>query len=877
MKILEREPFLRDLRAWLEDAAAGRGRMAFVAGEAGIGKTVLVRLFVQAVEGLARVAMGQCDPLSTPRVLGPLVDAADVIGREIGRLIDVGAPQTRLFHGTLAALAADRRPTILVLEDVHWADEGTLDLLRFLGRRIASVRAMVMATYREDEVGPNHPLTTVLGDLATAEGVRRLSVPPLTAASVEVLARGSDLDPRELHRLTGGNPFFVTECLAARTQAVPVTVRDAVLARSARLSPAARRVLDAAAVIGSPAELDILRGVAGEDYPAVAEVLSSGMLRGGDQAVSFRHELARRAVLDALTPERAGEVHRGVLRALLDHSRADPARRAHHAEAAGDRAMTVRYAAEAGRRASQLGAHREATAQYARALRAAQAVTAAARADLLEAFAEESGMVDHVGDTLSALDEAIAIRRNARDGLREAVDLTRRSVYAIRAGRNDEGEENIQAAFDLLAAHPPGAELARAYRAYAYMRMLNRDNAEAVAWAERAIRLAHDVNDVTTLVGAHNALGSALILSGDTARGVEHLEHSRRMAEDAGLTHDAAVAYVNLGSASGEVFQLAQADRYFREGLAYCIDHDIDQSRYYLLAWRALSHLYQGRWDEAERDARSVVGVAHASVISRITALIALGRVLTRRGDPAARAALDEALALTGRTATLQRVAPVRAARAEAAWLGGDHARAAEEASPGYELAAKHRHPWFGGELAYWLWTTGGLETVPEWLAEPHALQLAGRSEDAAAAWERLGCPFEQARALSHSSDEDALRRAHRIFDHLGARPMATLVARRLRAAGVRNIPRGPRPATRTHPSGLTPREVEIVTLLADGLRNPEIARRLYLSAKTVDHHVSSILAKLGVRSRAEVVREAVRLGLLDAPARTNQHGSTWG
>jgi len=863
--------------------------MVFIGGEAGIGKTVLVRLFAGSLAGVARVAIGRCDPLSTPRALGPLFDIANTLGGEIGALLEGRVNRLRLFRGVLAAAAGPRR-TVLVLEDLHWADEATLDMLRFLGRRIAGGRGMVIATYRDDEVGPRHPLTAVLGDLATAEGVRRFTLPRLTAAAVEALARGSGLDPRELHRLTRGNPFFVTECLAAsapgasRAEAtlpqsppsgpgnqtrpgavprVPDSIRDAVLARASRLSPSAQQALQAAAVIGDEVDSRILRAVAADTLGAIDEVLTSGMLLAGERSVRFRHELARQAILEATPPARSAELHRSTLAVLGADPDADPARLAHHAEAAGNEALTLQYASDAARRASQMGSHREAGAQYARALRAAARVSRAQRADLLEAYAEECGLTDHLERALQALDEAIAIRHAEGDATREAVGLTRRSLYSIRAGRNAEGEHSIRAALELLSALPAGVELARAYRAFAYIRMLNRDNAEGVTWGNRAIALATEHGDTRTVVGAHNAIGSALILEGDIERGIAHLETSAALAAEHGLYVEVSNAHVNLGSALGEVFQLRRADPYLQEGLAYATEHDLDPTRHYMLAWRALSHLYQGRWEDAQHDAEAVRAAPHASAISRITALIALGRLLTRRGDPGGRSILDEAAALAGGTGTLQRIGPVRAARAEAAWLRGDRTGVVEEALPGFHLAARHRHAWFGGELAFWLWTGDALEAVPDWLAEPHALLLAGRWEQAAAAWETLGCPYEQARALAHASEEPALRRAHAIFDRLGARPMAAVVARRLREAGVRNIPRGPRPTTRSHPAGLTARELEVVTLLAQGLRNPEIAQRLYVSTKTVDHHVSSILAKLGVRSRAEVVREAVRLKLL--------------
>lgn len=274
MRILEREAFLKDLKGWLREATAGEGRLVFLAGEAGIGKTVLLRVFAQAVEGLARVGMGACDPLSTPRPLGPLLDVAGTLAAETGQLLEAGAARADVFQAFLGEIGA--APTLVVFEDAQWADEATLDLLQFLGRRIGKTRALIVVTYRVEEIGPPHPLTTVLGDLATAEAVRRMTLPPLSEAAVRTLAMGSDLDPAELYRQTGGNPFFVTEVLAGGTHRIPATVRDAVLARASRLSAKGRRVLDAVAIIGFRLEPWIVIEVVG----AEGMRLTNASLRG---------------------------------------------------------------------------------------------------------------------------------------------------------------------------------------------------------------------------------------------------------------------------------------------------------------------------------------------------------------------------------------------------------------------------------------------------------------------------------------------------------------------------------------------------------------------------------------------------------------------
>lgn len=865
LSILERDAPLRDLKSWLREASAGPGRLVFVGGEAGIGKTVLVQTFCRSVEGLMPVALGACDPLSTPAPLTPLIDALPSLGSPVADAIAGSAPRAAVFRAVLADLTAT--PRLVAFEDVHWADEATLDLVRFLGRRIEGTRTMLVMTYRDDEVGPRHPLTRVLGDLATAAGVRRMTLPPLSLSAVETMARGSGLDPADLHRLTGGNPFYVTEVLAGGTGGIPGTVRDAVLARVSRLTDPARRVLETAAVMGPRAETRVIAAIEPETA-GLEECLSSGMLRGDGEAVSFRHELARRSVLDALPSHRRAALHAAALHALRAAGEGDAARLADHAEGAHDAAALTEFGRAAAQRASALGAHREAAGQLARILRIGTPLSGSERAELLMTYAEEASIIDDVSGALQGVEEAIALWRQAGNLLREGASLVRRSGLLVVAGRNPEGEAALAAGLRLLEGQPTSVELARAYRSQAYVRMLNRDNEDAIRVGEQAAALAHRLGDRPTVVGAYNAIGSSLILSDRIPEGVARLGESLRLAQEAGLEYYAALAYVNLGSALGEVYEFGRADHYLAAGIAYCRERDLDQSFFYMTAWQALCRLYQGRWNEVEEPAGKVVERSGTSVIARIMALLALGRLHARRGDPRARSVLDEALHLAEGTETLQRVAPVRAARAEAAWLRGNAAEAAAEAQAAYPLAVRHGHPWFVGELAYWMQQGGPPFDVSGACAKPFALEIAGRCEEAAAAWTALGCLYETARALAGASEEESLRNALAVFGQLGARPMAAVVSRRLRAMGVRGLPRGPRPLTRAHPVGLTAREVEVVGFIVQGLRNPEIAARMHLSVKTVDHHVSAVLAKLGVRSRTDVAREAARLGL-DGPQRS--------
>jgi len=313
----------------------------------------------------------------------------------------------------------------------------------------------------------------------------------------------------------------------------------------------------------------------------------------------------------------------------------------------------------------------------------------------------------------------------------------------------------------------------------------------------------------------------------------------------------------NLGSALGEMYRLDLANRYLAEAIQFATERDIDVTRLYARSWQANAQLHEGRWSEAAEAALDVLNASAAVTNSRTMALLALGRLRARRGDSGVWDVLDEALALADRSGTLQRKAPVHAARAEAAWLEGDSARTAAEALGAYPLALQKAHAWFAGELAYWQWKAGTLKDVPALSAEPYRLQMQRAPVEAHAAWQARHCPYEAARALVEVDSEEPLKTALQVFDRLGAAPAADRVRRRLRELGSSSIPRGPRAAARANAFGLTARELEVVALVAQGLTNGAIAARLHRSEKTVDHHVSAVLAKLDVNSREAAVAAA--------------------
>jgi DNA-binding CsgD family transcriptional regulator/tetratricopeptide (TPR) repeat protein len=863
-ELLERSDQLAALAESLDVVIAqAAGALVFVGGEAGVGKTVLLQAFCDQRRASVRILWGACEGLLTPGPLGPFFDLAEVTRGELEELVSSGARPHEVTAALIRELAGGRA-TVVVLEDLHWADEATLDVLRLLARKVEAVPALVLASYRDDELDRAHPLTLVLGELATARAVTRLEVAPLSADAVGELAEPHGLDAQELYRETNGNPFFVTEVLAAGTQEIPHTVRDAVLARVARLSDPARRLLEAIAIATPQAEVWFLEALAPAEVDHLEECLASGMVRSQPGGVAFRHELARLAVEESLPPNRRVSLHRGAVAALAatPDRATDSARIAHHADAAGDGAAVLRFAPAAAARAASLGAHREAAAQYARALRFAEVLPPAERAELLERGAYEGYLTGELDGAIAAQERALALRR-ALDDKRSEGDCLRSLSRLYRfLGRTKDAAEVGRQAVASLEPLPRGRELALAYVNLGHLYTVAEDAEEAMAWSSKALELGEQLDDPQVLAYALTNIGANQVLA-DAREAPAKLEQSLELALRAGFEDHAGRAYVNLVWWPLLRRRYDLVDRYLEEGLEYCSEHGLDLWRLFLIACRARVELDRGRWTQAADSASLALRDRRTWPVPRVLALTVLGLVRARRGDPDVWPLLDEALELAEPTGELQRIGPAAAARAEAAWLDARHEAVLGETAAALDLALRRRAPWAIGELACWRRRAGVADVVQDAVAAPYAAELSGDWGRAAELWAGLGCPYEAALALAGADDDGALRRSLDELQRLGAQPAAAIVARHLRERGARGLPRGPRAATRENPAGLTAREVEVLELVGEGLRNADIAERLFLSEKTVSHHVSAILRKLGVRTRGEASAEARRLGIV--------------
>jgi DNA-binding CsgD family transcriptional regulator/tetratricopeptide (TPR) repeat protein len=863
--LLERETVLAGLREALAEARSGRGGVVLVAGEAGAGKTAVVRRFCEEVRNSASVLWGDCDALFTPRPLAPFVDVAHATGGELLALVEGGAKPYGVASALLEQLATTGT-TVVVLEDVHWADEATLDVLRIVGRRIESVPAMLVATYRDDELGRAHPLRVALGELPT-RAVRRLKVPCLSLTAVAALAESSDVDAHELFARTSGNPFFVTEVLAAGVQEVPDSIRDAVLARTARLDARARELLDAIAIFPRQAEPWLLETVGSGTSDELESCLRTGIVTSAQGAIAFRHELARVVVEESIAPDRALTLHRRALAALADPpiGSRDLSRLAHHADAVRDRELVLTYAAGAAAEAAAVGAHREAADLYERAVRNASQLPPHELADLLERWSRECYLTDRSDEAIDALERAAACYHAVGDTLQEGATLARLGTILWCPGRGKESRVVARRAVDLLEQLPPGPDLARAYSSLAFALAQAPDEAGAWQAACRALELAESIGDPDALAYALVEFGWRL-LGPDPVRGLAVLDRAAAIGGERGLVEVVGPAYLGRLNAAMWAGDSDRARAALEEGLAYVQREGDELHELYLLADGAQLDLAEGRWPDAVESAALVLGRRAVSTFPRTVALTVLARVRMRRGDPDVAPLLAEARGLAEPTGELWRMAPVALAAVEAAWLRGD-AAAAREATEVVLARAVEVGGWSQvAQMQAWR-KRAGVDEQPHPLATegPYGLELSGGFEAAATAWTELGRPYEAALALADAGTEDALRRSHELLGELGARAPAAVVARRLRALGARDIPRGPRPATRENPAALTARELEILQLLKDGLRNATIAERLFLSERTIENHVSAILRKLGARSRGEAVAGAARLGVFGA------------
>lgn len=840
--LAERELPLAGLHHAFDEARVGRGRLVLVRGEAGIGKTALVGAFVDGLQPGVRVARGVCDGFATPQPFAPIHDLVPALGEDLRTMLEGDAG-----HGTVARWVRERLarsgPWVVVIEDLQWADEATLELLLFLARRLEGTTVLVLATWRDDEAAPA-TVERAIGALATIPTVRQIPLARLSRHGIGALAVDSRFDADELARLTGGNPLFVHEVLRSAGERIPISIREAIRGRIAGLDPRGRRALEAAAIAGPQAEPWLVAALAGEDVLGVDDGIREGLLAKG-AGIDFTHELTRMVVIDDMPVIRSIALHRTALATLRRAGSIDTARLAHHAEAAADAAATIEYAIDAGRRAYAMSALREAVDQFRRALRFAGNLDSAERADLLERLAQVLYLRNEMPEAYEMGRDAIALRRRG-DVRLLGLSLSRHAMIAILNGRMEEAQSSTAEAIALLESLGITRELGVAYMVLGRLGLGSGRYPEARAASQRAWEIGTAVADPEVRAVSLTSLGTISLLQGDE-RGYDELEESLAIARAAGLAEAVDRTLNNLGVSATSRRELRRAEAYFIELAEYGERSEI--VRCSIHQPRAEIALELGQWDEAEDLARG--GFGARDPVDPMLSRIILARIAIRRGgDPEPWLVGPERLAAELNSPLVGW--PLLTCRAEQAWFAGRLGDLEEPLRAALAEATDLGDDWAIGEFSRWLWLLGVLPEIDERAALPYRLEFVGDIAGAAKEWARIEMPYQLASCLAESDDLADLRRAHAILDGLGSTVLGARIAERIRELGGQ-VPRGPRPSTRAHPDGLTAREAEIAALVADGHSNRQIADQLHLSTKTAAHHVSAILGKLGLERRSQV------------------------
>jgi ATP/maltotriose-dependent transcriptional regulator MalT len=850
--LLERDRELETFAELLEGPERHGGRVVLIRGEAGIGKSALIQTFQTRFAQESRWHIGYCDDLQTPQPFAPLWD----IAAEVPAVAEALRAQDRyrVFESVFDLLGEPGPPVVLVLEDTHWSDEATLDAIRYLGRRIARTTGLLVITYRTGEVGEDHPLRSVVGDLPI-DAVVRIEPSPLSRAAVARIVDGAGLDPDQVMASSRGNPFLVTEMRAVGADAVPVSVRDSVMARVERLDAGSRALLKAMAVIPGHIGLGELISLTGANPAQLAECERMELIEMQAGQVAFRHDLIRRAIESTLTYSELADTHARVLDLLPAGT--DPARLVHHARGANDIDRFVPLALEAARRAAAVSSNREAVAHYRSLEHHLAAFPEVTAGEILLEWA----LIEHYLEDPRAVllfDSAIEIKRRTGTMKDLAAALVVGSDVKRARGLFQQAHEHVDEAIAVLHGDESAPQLAAALAAKAWLLIHRGDIPTAEALSQRALELADRTGNAPASLDAASALGTLAYVRGEPG-GLDMMEGVRRRARDLALYVEEVSTLLRIGRVAIEIRDLARAADYGRQARSAAARHELSVLETEAAVIMAEAQLGSGEWSAAEDQTVEAIG-RHPAVDVRFERLLGVLGVRSGRGD--AMGHLERSWKLAEASGEIDHLLEAGAGLLEAMWVTGPVDTAMVERCAGLvERGIEDEYPWPAGWLAFWLWSLDALADIPPGLPSTWNDLFAGRVETAARTWESRGYPYEQALCLAHGTKSQQLE-ALDVMEQLGATQVAGRLRRDLRQAGV-SVPRGRGRATRSHGAGLTRRQAEVLDLLAAGLSNPEIADRMFLSTRTVENHVSAVMSKLGAATRADAVAEALRRDLI--------------
>ena len=883
MELIERDGLLASLQSSFDKAAAGEGHCVLISGEAGIGKSSLVRAFGERLPAGSPLFLGLCDALFTPRPLAPVYDVAGQMRGAFWQKAMDSPDRPVLFTSFFQDLTERREPTVIVFEDIHWADEATLDLIKFLARRITRVRCLFLLTYRDNEVNASHPLRSVLGQLP-GDAVTRLQLEALSRKAVARLAEGKGYNGEDVYAITGGNPFYVREILAAYSPGVPDNIKDSILAVVHRQPVETRRIWDLLSTMPSGFEVFYLERIEPGYAAAIEDSLAAKILLLRGDRLFFKHELYRRAIEGQLSPLARMAINRRVMDLLLRDfiEKGEYARIIHHAQGAGDESLVVQYVPGAARQAAAVGSHFEASRLWHTAITLYQGGDGQVLLGFYEAYAYECYLTNRIKEAIEYQEKALALREdglgldgaatsggsrahgNPAGGLEALGDCIRfLSRLSWFDGNRRQAEKFAALAIEVLEEANASSSKAMAYSNLSQLKMLSNQAAECVHWGEKAIAMATALGDEEVLCHALNNVGDVRMAVAETrSEGQEMLEESLRLALKHSYHEHAARAYTNLGSMAYQINDLRLAAKALDGGVRYCEERDLDSWRAYMSAYKARLLLRMGKWDEANGLAQQILENVKQAVIVRISVLVVLASIRMRRGEEEVLPLLEEARQIAFTAMELQRIVPAMVALLEYEWIKGERYASDGDIDRTVEMIGQMGLVEDRSEFVFWLRMSGRPAPVLAEVYEGWDVSDSGAVRRAAAFWGAIGCSYNQGLVLL-CGGEGEQREGLGLMQDAGAKAVVMRVKAVMRAAGIKGVPRGARETTRSNAAQLTQREIDVLRLLKEGLQNKEIAARLFISAKTVDHHISAVLFKLDVSTRVKAVNEAVRLGVL--------------
>ena len=865
MELIERSSLMDTLQSAFQNIEeGGEGHCLFLAGEAGIGKTSLTKAFYNKVKKRSLYYQGTCDALFTPRPLAPLYDILLQLGSRPPDNNNAAEYSSTLFTQVFQLLKDQKEITILVFEDIHWADEATLDFIRFLGRRINQLNCLFILTYRDNEIKPNHPLLQVMGQLNPGS-FTRLQLQPLSRSAVEKLAEEKGYKGEDVYSISGGNPFYVNEILASYSTGVPDNIRDSILSSYNRLDENTKHVWQIISVLPTGFELNYLEKMEPGYADSIHNCLAQQILVPKEGFIYFKHELFRRTIESSLSPLLRIDLNKRILELFRQsfENKGEIERIVHHAKNASEPEVVVQYAPKAAKQAARLGAHVEASKLYLTAIEYYQGKDRCTLLDLYEAYSYECYLTNQIREAIIYATKSLRLLQEGGECEKSGDCLRLLSRLWWFDGNRHKADQYALQSVDVLKDQPNSKAKAMAFSNMSLLKMLSDERQLCIFWGEEAIKIAKELNDEKTLAHALNNVGTVRMRHHSTReKGMEQLKLSKEIALKNSDHENVARYYTNVGINAVKMKEYALASEIIEEGIRYCGERNLDSMLSYLIVCKAKRSIDLGNWNEALVIANNLTNKDDLPPVIRIIALVIQATIKMRRGEGDVLHLLLEAKEKAYETIEPQRILPVLIALLEYEWITGKRVIEIPVLEEAIMMVKQTGNIYEDSEFAFWLWKARDQKiSLPE-PYEGYLIDARSEVRKAAALWNKLGCPYEEALMLNEGNNTDKITALEKLYA-LGAEGITEKLKFQMRASGIKGIPRGIRKSTRENPANLTLRELGILRLLGEGLQNKEIAGKLFISPKTVDHHISSILFKLEVNSRTRAVRQAQDMGIL--------------